>query len=63
MRFYEEIRTVTQKVFSQAILFIDILKFMQEKVVSLSASKWISFLRNMQQRGYYYYYGPFGFYI
>ena len=36
---------------------------MQEKVVSLSASKWISFLRNMQQRGYYYYYGPFGFYI
>ena len=36
---------------------------MQEKVVSLSASKWISFLRNTQQRGYYYYYGPFGFYI
>ena len=59
--FYEEIWNVTQKVFSQVILFIDILKFMKEKAGSLSASKWISYLRNMQWRKCYY--GPIGFYI
>ena len=37
------------------------LKFMQEKTGSLSASKWVSYLRNMQCRGCDY--GPFGFYI
>ena len=34
-RFYEDLWTVTQKVFSQVILFIDVLKFMQEKRGSL----------------------------
>ena len=37
------------------------LKFMEEKAGSLSASKWILYLRNMQWRGCYY--RPFGFYI
>ena len=36
------------KVFSQIILFIDVLKFKQEKTGSLSASRWIPYLHNMQ---------------
>ena len=47
----KEIWTVTAKVFSQVILFIGVLKFMQEKTGSLSALKSISYLRNMQYRG------------
>ena len=40
------------------ILFIDILKFMQEKAGSLSASEWISYFHNIQYRGRGCYYGP-----
>ena len=40
-------------------LFIDVLKFMQEKAGSSSASKWISYLRNMQYQGRGCYYRPF----
>ena len=50
-RFYEEIWTVAQKVFSQFILFIDVLKCMQKKIGLLSASKSISYLRTMQWWG------------
>ena len=48
MRFYEETWTVTQKALSQVIVLIDVLKFLQERAGSLSASKWILCPRNMQ---------------
>ena len=38
---------------SHVILFIDVLKFIQGKTGSLSASKRISYLQNMQQQGCY----------
>ena len=44
-------------------MFIDVLKFMQEKASSLSASKRISYLRNMQWWGCSLVIGPFGFHI
>ena len=56
MRFYDETWTVTQKALSQVIVLIDVLKFLQERAGSLSASNWILCLRNMQYLRWYY--GP-----
>ena len=55
--------TVTQKVFSQVILFIDVLKFMHERTGFLIASNWIRSFVTCNGGIAIWLNGPFGFYI